>query len=241
VRYTGRLPRDRFKAWTDSPEGQPAVAQVASHIRFALFGRERAARRQLWNQLTAAARDHGVAAAIQQEIDGCLNWLDTLAHAQDLPRVTIEMYRLVAVPRFFMNAVTYRHVDAALRKQSAFMALEGGDAPRGWFVLTVIDAVEAALAAARPSPARPLPAGERWLTVGVNQQFEWRAPIQGPAWPGHYYVLERSPASMKRAFRKSANEAIAKLDASLPSLSVAHRTGILKQAGASLERMNAHL
>lgn len=239
VNYTGRLSRERFAKWADSPEGRSVLERVASGLRFALLGRRRAARQRVWRQLTAAARDQSVAAAVQHELDNCLARLDTLAHAQDLPRITIETYRLVAVPRLFVNAVGYRHLDSTLGAQPAFAAVEGGESPRGWFVLMVIEGIEAAVAAARPSPARPLRASDRWFAVGVNQQFEWRTPFQGPAWPGHYYVLERSGTTMKRAFRKAASDAIARLETSLPSLSLAQRTGILRQAGASLEQLNS--
>lgn len=237
MKYTGRLPRERFTKWAGSPEGRSALKPVAEGLRFALFGRMRAARRRVWHQLAAAARDHDVCSALQREVDRCLAALDTLAHARDLPRATIEMYRLVAVPRFFVNATAYRHIDASLKSQPAFGAIEGGAAVRGWFVLVLIEAIEAAVAAARPSPSRPLAAGERWFAVGLNQQFVWRAAFQGPSWPGHYYVLEQPRTPMKRKFRKAASEAIAQLEASLPSLSAAHKTNILREAGASLEQM----
>jgi hypothetical protein len=69
----------------------------------------------------------------------------------------------------------------------------------------------------------------------VNEQFEWRIPFDGPAWPGHYHVLEITRFPITRAVRQATCDAIARLEASLPSLSRVHRSEILRQAGLSLE------
>lgn len=206
-------------------------------MRFSLFGRMRAARRRVWKQLIAACRAEAVVAAVQREADAFLTRLDRLVYAHDLPRAGIDLYRLVVVPRLFVNAEAYRRLDAVLEAQPVFAALDGGESLRGWFVLTLVDAIEAAVADARPSPKRPLPAGDGWITVGVNQQFEWRIPFEGPGWPGHYYVLELTRTPMKRAFRKAAGEAMARLDESLQSLSRVRRNEILRQAGSSLSQL----
>jgi hypothetical protein len=237
--YTGRLARARFAAWAESSHGRSVLEQIASRMRFALFNRMRAARRRVWRRLVAAARTEEVVVAMQREVDGHLARLDTLAYAHDLPRTGIDLHRLVVVPRMFVNAETYRRVDAALVAQPAFAAVDGGESLRDWFVLTLIDSIEATVAQARPSPQRPLPAGDDWIAVGVNELFEWRIPFDGPAWPGHYYVLELTRFPITRAVRKATRDAIARLEASLPSLTRLHRNEILRQASSSLEQLLA--
>lgn len=236
-RYTGRIARAQFLEWADSQRGRMALGRVAAGIRFSLFGRTRAARRRAWTQLVAAARDEAVVAAAQRRVDAFLDPLQTFVHARDLPCATIELYRLVVVPRAFVNAEASRRLDAALAALPAFATLAAGQPLRDWFVLTVVDATETALAGACPSVKRPLPAGDEWIIVGVNEEFQWHVPIEGPAWPGHYYVLEVSRTPMTRAVRKTIGEKMARLDESVQSLSRAERTEILKQAGSSLSQL----
>ena len=230
-----------FAAWAESPTGRALLEQAAAQSRFALYGRMRAARHRLWRQLVRAARADAVVAVVQHEVDGYLARLDTLVHAHDLPRVGVDLHRLVVVPRMFVNIQTYRRIDAALCEQPTFAALEGGESLRSRFILAIIESIEAAIARARPSPRRPLPAGNGWITVGVNEHFEWRIPFDGPAWPGHYHVLELTRWPITRAVRKATSEAMARLEASLPSLSRLHRNEILREAGLSLEGLFATL
>jgi hypothetical protein len=180
-----------------------------------------------------------VVVAVQREIDAYLTRLDTLAYARDLPRVGVDLHRLVVVPRLFVNAEVFGRIDAALYALRVFATLDGTESLRRWFVRTLIDAIEAAVQGARPSPKRPLPAGQNWIIVGVNDQFEWGLPIEGPGWPGHYYVLELTRAPITRASRKAAGEAIGRLETSLRSLSRVQRNEILRQAGSSLKQSAA--
>jgi hypothetical protein len=237
IRYTGRIAREMFAAWAESPQGEAVVEQAAAAQRFSLLGRRRAARRGLWRRLATAASAEPVAAAVQRELDRFLAPLDTLAHANGLPCERLELYRLVVVPRLFVNAEGCRRLDRALASQTQFAAVGGGVALRDWFILTLVDAIDTTLADARPSVRHPLAAGDGWIVVAVNTDFEWRVPFSGPAWRGHYYVLDRSPASMTRAFRKAATERIAHLEEWLPSRTRFQRDDILRQAGSSLTRL----
>ena len=130
-------------------------------------------------------------------------------------------------------------IDDALQAQPVFGALAGGESLRATFVLALIDGIETAVARARPSPRSALRAGVDWIAVGLNQRFEWRVPLDGPAWPGHYYVLELTRMPITRAVRTAASEAIARMEASLPSLSRAHRAEIVRHAGLSLDQLLA--
>jgi hypothetical protein len=237
LRYTARIDRAAFIEWSECPSGRSVLEPVASQMRFALFGRMRSARRRIWRRVTEAARSEPVVAAVQREIDAYLPRLDTLVYAHDLPRTGVSLHRLVAVPRLFANAITERQMEASLEPEAAFGTSIGGTPLREWFIRMVIDGVETAVVSAQPSPARPLPAGKEWVVVGVNDRFEWRVPFDGPAWPGHYYVLELTRTPMTRATRRAAGEAIARLETSLPSLSPLERSEILRQAGLSLEQL----
>jgi hypothetical protein len=231
--YTGRVDRAAFLAWCESPEGRSVVQPVAASMRFALLGRARAARRHLWRQLNGMARGDG-AAALQREIDAYLARLEALVYARDLPSAGVDLHRLVAVPRLFANSEAECRMDAVLASAGRPGQLDGALQLREWFVLTVIEGLERAVVEARPSPKRPLPAGSEWILVGVNPLFEWRVPFKGPAWPGHYYLLELTKTPITRGIRKAAAEAIGRLDASLQALSRLDRIEILRQAGLSL-------
>lgn len=239
ILYTGRIDRAAFVAWCESPAGRSVLDPIVATMRFVLFGKARAARRCLWRELSVAARSGTVVAAVQREIDSYLARLDTLVYAHDLPRVGIDLHRLVVVPRLFANAIINRRIDASLEAASALATLNGSQVLRDWFILTLIDGIAAAPVAARPSPKRPLPSGNDWVIVGVNDRFEWRIPSNGPAWPGHYYLLELTKRPITRAVRKAVGEAIAQMEISLPSLSRSHRNEILREAGLSVEQLLA--
>jgi hypothetical protein len=237
--YSGKIAREPFTEWSGSPEGRSVLDQVASRVGFAVFGSMRAARARVWRQLSRAARTDTVGVAVQREVDKYLARLGTLVFARDLPCVGVDLRRLVVVPRMFVNGQAYRHIDAALQSQPAFAALEGGESLRRSFVVTLVDSIAAAVAGARPTLRHPLPAGDDWITVGVNEQFEWRIPFDGPAWPGHYFVLELTRTPITRAVRRAAADAIARVETSLLSLSRMRRSEIVRRTASSLEELLA--
>ncbi len=237
--YTGRIPRPSFRAWTESPDARPILDAVAAHTRLSLLGKTRAARRRVWRQLNQAAQADGVLIGVQSEVDEYLTRMDRLAHADGLPCVGLHLRRLVLVPRVFLNAESYGRIDAILRAQPVFSSLESGHLLRTWFSVTVVESIAGAVAGAQPSPQRPAPAGEEWMTVGVNERFQWRVALEGPAWPGHYYVLELTRAPVTRALRKEAAEAIARLESTVASLSRSARQEILSRAASSLPHLFA--
>ena len=239
VRFTGRIDRAAFAAWCHSLDGQSVLEPIISTMRFSLFGKRRAAQRRVWLEMTGAAQSGAVAAALQQQVDSYFSRLSTLVYARDLPVLGVNLRRLVAVPRLFANTVTDRQVDAALKMQPAFATANGRASLRHWFGIMLINGIETAALNARPTPKQPLPAGSDWIIVGVNDSFEWRVPLQGPAWPGHYYLLELTHTPITRAVRKAAGKAIAEMEASLASLSRVDRNEILRQAGLSLEKLAA--
>jgi hypothetical protein len=239
VRYTGRIDRAAFVAWCQSLDGQSVLEPIISTMRFSLFGKRRAAQRRVWLDLTGTAASGTVAAALQQQVDSYFSRLSTLVYARDLPVRGINLHRLVAVPRLFANSVTDRQIDAALKMQPAFATANGRASLRHWFGLVLINGIETTALDARPTPKRPLPAGRDWIIVGVNDSFEWRVPLQGPAWPGHYYLLELTNTPITRAVRKAAVNTIAEMEATLAGLSRVERNEILRQAGLSLEKLAA--
>ena len=234
--YTGHIARHAFTSWADSAEGQRLLERVASQIRFAPFGRRRASRRRVWRQLVEVARTEIVVSYVQRELDAYLLHLEELVYAPDLPRMGVELRRLVVVPRLLLNGEVYARLDRSLRVQTVFAASENGGPLRSWFILTLISGLEAALAGTRPSPWRPLPTGKDWITVGINERFQWRVPFGGTEWPGHYYVLELRRIAITRAVRKATRRAIAGLEESLASLSRLSRAAILHTAAQALER-----
>jgi len=235
IEYTGRIERAAFTAWTESSDGRSMAGRMAAESGFALFGKMRAARRRLWRELNETVQSTTSVRALQREVDRYRTYVEVLVYARDLPRVSVELRRLVVVPRVVANGAMSRRVDAALDAQPALASVNERASLRDWFGLTLIHATEAAIVAAQPSPKRPLPAGDSWAIVGVNERFDWRVPIVGPAWPGHYYVLELTRAPVTRAIRASIAAAIERLEASLPSLPRLQRQEILRQASSSLE------
>lgn len=237
--YSGRLDSASFNAWARSPAGIRVLEDVAAAIRFPLIGRMRGARRRLWRQLASAARSSSVIDAVQSETNEYIGRLDPIVFAHDLPRVSVDLRRLVVVPRVFANAESYRALYTTLRRDRAFDAVPGGEALHEWFVLTMVGSMERTAASARPSTRSPLLVSSDWTVVAVNEQFEWRVPFEGPPWPGHYYVLEITSSPMTRGVRSTVDGEIANLERTLPSLTRMRRSEILRQAGLSLEHLLA--
>jgi hypothetical protein len=228
--YTGRIARAPFAAWLATPEGRATVDEAASHARFAFLARGRAAR-GFWRRLAAAARDPDVIVTIQSEMDAYLGRLQEFAYAEGLPRVSVDLHRIVVVPRVLINGAAYGAIARRLRSVPAFASLDGGDALRNFFVVTLVDHLDAVIAGATPSPKHPLAIGKEWISVGLDGAFVWRLPLQKePPWDGHHYVLELTRDPITRAVRKSVVAAVERIEASLPSLSRLERHEILRRA-----------
>jgi hypothetical protein len=237
LEYTGRIARDAFAVWAESPEGVTAIDRVAAHVGFAFFGKTYSAERQIWRQLTRTVRAESVASAVQREVDAALARLDTFVFADALPSCTVDLRRLIVVPRLFVNGEAYRRIQHAFDIQPAVRGLKGGEALRRWFVTTVIDSLATAVASMHPCLRHPLPVGEGWTIVGIDREFEWHVPFKGPAWPGHYYMLEMTRRPFTRAVRKEVGEAIAQLQKTVAGLSHADRAEILRRAWLSVDEL----
>jgi len=237
LEYTGRLGRDAFAVWAESPEGLTAIDRVAAHVGFAFFGKTHSAERQIWRQLTRTARTESVAAAVQREVDTAITRLETFVFADALPSCSVDLRRLIVVPRLFVNGEAYRRIQHAFDIQPAVRGLKGGEALRRWFVTTVIDSLGTAVASMHPSLRHPVPVGEGWTIVGIDREFEWQVPFKGPAWHGHYYMLETTRRPFTRAVRAEVSEVIAQMKAALAELSRADRDEILRRASLSLDQL----
>jgi hypothetical protein len=230
ARYAGRITRAPFVEWLTTAEGQAARDAAASRLRLRFFVRRRAARR-LWRELAAAAREPELVAIVQSEIDAYPRRLHEFVYAEGLPRASVDLHRIVVVPRVLINAAAYGAIARRLRSVRSFAALEGGDAVRDFFVVTLIRDLDAAIARAMPSPKRPLAAGPEWISVGLDGAFAWRVPLlDEPPWDGHHYVLELTRDPMTRALRKAVAAAVQRLEASLPALTRIDRNEILRRA-----------
>lgn len=230
VEYTGRITRPPLVAWLATPAGRTTLDQAASHLRVAVLVKPRAVR-SIWRQLAAAAGDRDVIATIQSEIDAYLGRLQQFAYAEGLPRAGVDLHRLVIVPRVLINAAAHGAIAVRLRSQRAFISGGIGDALRQFFVDTLIQHLEFAIATLKPSPRHPLPLGNEWVSVGLNGAFAWRVPLQNePTWDGHHYVLELTREPITRSVRKAVTAAMERMEGALPALSRTERNEILRRA-----------
>jgi hypothetical protein len=246
ARYAGRITRAPFVEWLATPEGQAVLDAAAARLRLRVLARRRAARlrlrflarrraaRRLWREIALAARSDDVVAVVQSEIDAYPSRLQEFAYAEGLPRASVDLHRIVVVPRVLINAAAYGAITRRLRSVRAFAALAGGEALRDFFVLTLVRDMDAAIARATPSPKRPLAAGTEWVSVGIDGAFAWRVPLLNePPWDGHHYVLELTRDPITRALRKAVAAAVQRLEASLPALTRVDRNEILRRAAGA--------
>ena len=227
--YAGAVSRGPFAAWADTPAGRAVVGSAAERVRFSLFGKERAARKRMWREIAEAGSDGSVIAAVQREADGYVRRLGKLAYGEGLPRVTVNLRRLVILPRQLLNGTAYRSMAATLSALPAVASIDS-EPLRDFFFRTLVDEMDVAIVGTRPTPKRPLACGDEWASIGVEGAFVWYVPFEGPTWTGHHYMFEMPREAVTRALRKAIEANIKSLEAWLPSLSRVDRNDILRRA-----------
>lgn len=183
----------------------------------------------MWRELANAASDETVVAIVRDELDRYLSRLSELAFGDGLPRVGVNLYRLVVVPRQLLNGVARARLASRLRLAPALTGLES-EPLREFFCLQLVRDADAAVVDAGPSVKRPLAAGDGWTTVGVNTTFVWFAAVEDSRWAGHHFAFELPRDPINRSTRKAIAQAMQSLDAALPPLSMFDRNEILRRA-----------
>ena len=227
--YAGKVSRGPFDTWGRTREGRAAIDAVAAHVRFSLFGRTHVARRRMWRELANAATDTAVAATIQDEANRYFARLSQLAYSEGLPRVTINLYRFVVVPRQLLNGVARYCLAARLRREPALTCLES-DPLREFFAIQLVRDMDAAAASLQPAIKRPLDTGRGWVSLGMNTSFVWFAAVEDSRWAGHHFTFELPRGTIDRPMRKAIAEAMKTFEGSLPALSLQERNEILRRA-----------
>src|SRR5512133_3016473 len=92
-----------FVYWLETPAGDATVSAVSDRIGFRPFGRRRAARRLLWLELQATAGDPRVQSVVAEQVRAYHALLASLAFVDALPRATVDLRRIVIVPRLLLN------------------------------------------------------------------------------------------------------------------------------------------
>ncbi len=232
--YRGVTPAP-LAEWATTADGREAVAAAGRYVRFSVFGRERRGRARLWRELKDLAVNERVVSIITEQANLYPSLLAAFAFADALPRVTVDLRRLVVVPRALLNArvqsaIAQRFLDLHIER-----GLRGGEQLRDFFVITLVDEMDRALLSAHPTVRRAIAAGNGWATVGVDPNFVWlKPPWQGPAWQGHHYVYEPPRGGLPRRQRKRVESAIRDLATSLGNRSYIERYETLQRAQGSL-------
>jgi hypothetical protein len=223
-----RTSRDPVREWLESDEGVDAIQSAARGVRFSLIGRARAARRRLTRTLSIAINSPSTRTALAAECDHFITAWTQLAYAPALPRLALDGHRLVVVPR---TMIVVRSAGAAAARLAAAL---GPSVPEGFkvfFARWILRAMDAAIRRATPDPKRPLLASESWSCVHVDPDFLWVDPfVSGEPWRGHVMMFELPSGGLRRRDRHALAAAIAKLTASLPSLTRIARDGTVRIA-----------
>lgn len=231
LKYSGRLPPPRtFDRWAEA-EGRAVVAAVASKRWFALFGKRRAAKREIWRELRRLAES----AALAEEIDAAVAAYGGAigGFALDrpsLPRAAIDFRRVIVIPRALYNTWALDLMTTRLKRRLEIATLKGGPELASYFCFELLSAIDTALMASSPSVRHPLQASTEWSIVGVNARLVWSIPFrQGPDWRGHYVIYEMPRDGLTRARRKQLAACIESLDTSISELSRLRKSAILAE------------
>ena len=233
LQFRGRITRGPFAEWTATPEGSVAVDGVAGQLRFSLFGRTRAAKRRLWRELNSVVSNDQVRTVLEATPDYYLGALTELAYAPSLPRIVMNLRRLVVIPRTMIAARARSAVNSRLMTCLAYADMH--QAVRAFLCDRLVLEMDDAIRRAKPSPRRPVDAKEFWGCVAVDQKFVWIDPLwSGPDWLGHLMMFEMTSGRPSRRERRELEAAIEQLQSSLPELSQVQRDGTVRSASAAL-------
>lgn len=229
LEYRGRITPEGYTEWTDT-EGRALIDTLTASRRFSLLGRHRAVVRDIWKDLQQAARSQDLASAIQQEADRYLHLLGSMAAAlTSLPRSSGPR-PVAAVPRHLLNARVYEGIARQLGSAPALQSLAGGSSLRDFFLLRLVEELDAALIASQPSPRQPVPADGEWVVVGHDDALVWRRPFQGKTWSGHLYLYEARQGKIRRRDRAEVAKLLAEVQRLIGGLSYEARDQILMRA-----------
>jgi hypothetical protein len=233
LRFRGRITREPCDGWASSREGAAVIESAARDIKFSLLGRTRAARRRISRELRAAVVTDSVRAALAAEPTRYFkSWTD-LAYARSLPRLTINLHRLVVIPRTMILARALPSLTASLNACPTFTDID--ESFKKHFCHHVLCEMEKAISRAEPSARRPIPTRESWVCVALDRSFVWIDPQWvGSEWLGHVMLFEMPPKGLDRAGRRELTAAIEQLTGDLPSMSRHQRSGLLRTATADL-------
>jgi len=229
VAYSGTLTREPYATWVATKPGSEAIDAVAKGIGFRLFGRKRAARKRVWRELSSAARTDDGKSALQAAADLYVKAISTLAYAQGLPRSTVELRRLVFVPRTLVAGRARTAVTARIGQSPAFA--DRPAAEREFLIETTLQEIDTAMRTARPTVQRPVVSADGWVCIGADVRFAWVDQYwSGPGWSGHWIVYELPREPLSRAGRKALERAIEQLNAGLGHLSKERRHALIQLA-----------
>ena len=229
LRFRGRMTHEPVVEWLTSEDGVAAVQAAASQIRFALFGRTRAARRRMRRELWSVVNSPVVRASIAAECDHYLAAWAELAYAPSLPRATIALHRLVVVPRTMILARALSRIMIRLAACPGIADLP--DPFKAFFARRILSDMDDVIRRAAPSPRRPVCTQESWACVAIDTDFIWIDPIwSGPDWRGHVMMFEMPATRLQRRERLEVEAAIEQWKQTLPSLSRRQRDGTVQVA-----------
>lgn len=220
--YTGRLgPAKGFDLWA-SGQGQAVVRDLAGRQPFCLFGRERKARRLLWQELHAAAASGGtLGAALEEEAARYARLPGELAHIVQ-PDKFVADWRPFVIPRFLVNEMALRGMAQRLWSSHVLAQLQGGEALRSYFLEQFVAQMDAAFCKMPFSIKTPAATAQEWVVIDFDRRYDW----QHPQWRGHYYLVQTKAVEISRSRATSIQRSLADLKAMLGRFTAAQVHGV---------------
>jgi hypothetical protein len=206
LEFTGKVIQSAsFEEWAKS-KGGAIVEQFAQQRTIALFGKHRAARKDLWKDLQVITR--------QPELHAVLSKLAT-DYSLTLANVTetFEVYKSIVdrktfvIPRFLVNPLHRAFLEHALSPSDEFRKLKGGPLLQSYFYDEFIRQLDDAFVNIKPRPDNPVRLGNTvWYVVGMNLDYDWR--VKSEEWHGHFLVFASRRDLSERSNRRNARSII---------------------------------
>jgi hypothetical protein len=185
LEFTGKIVASAsFEDWALA-KGEQVVNEFAQKKTIALFGKRKAAKKELWKNLVDVSQKPALFTVINNLAKNYQTMIVVVADAiEDNKYVANGL--TYAIPTTAINSLYRAVVEGTLSKSDEFQELKGGPELRSFFYDEFVAQIDSAFQLLRPSTSEPLRLSGEWYAVGSNADYDWRYP--GEAWKGYLFL-----------------------------------------------------
>ncbi|PDT85118.1 hypothetical protein CO669_31660 [Bradyrhizobium sp. Y36] len=212
LEFTGKIVQSAsFEDWALS-KGEQIVNEFAQKRTIAFFGKKKAAKKEIWQDLVNVSRKPALFAVINDLAKSYERTILLVANAVQSNQYLADGHTY-AVPTTAVNSLHRAIVESRLSKSDEFRELKGGAELQSFFYDEFVAQLDSAFQLLRPSASDPLKLSDSWYAVGSNVDYDWR--YTNETWKGYLFLHGRSSHYVEPSKDRNRLEKIAKQITSL--------------------------